>query len=312
MHRYIRNSAIAAAAGLALMATLGASRVIILKPKSVEAVATIEVSPPDKSGKTIAIPDAKVSLLDGTGTSVATSSSDINGQFRITAPAAGIYSLCWDIQGRQTCKREVSLTEPTNYLGKLRTTFKDVQLYGQVLTGDGRACWVRDPFFKLSVFTNVDATDAANNPVAPTIRANTHGEYFFLLKSAGSYNITARCEKSKQNGSVSIRTVGVLDLNFKNHAPRIDEIAERASGKGVVSVLPNTAVQLTANAKDIDGDAVEYLWRDDDGVIPTPSPNPNQLTRNAPAVDGLHTTYLMARDGYGGYTYRRFNLEVGK
>ncbi|HEX2583803.1 MAG TPA: carboxypeptidase regulatory-like domain-containing protein, partial [Steroidobacteraceae bacterium] len=134
----------------------------------------------------------------------------------------------------------------------------------------------------------------------------------FLLKSAGSYNITARCEKSKQNGSVSIRTVGVLDLNFKNHAPRIDEIAERASGKGVVSVLPNTAVQLTANAKDIDGDAVEYLWRDDDGVIPTPSPNPNQLTRNAPAVDGLHTTYLMARDGYGGYTYRRFNLEVGK
>ena len=269
MSVFIRNLSIATASCMALLALFGFSRVITLKSKSVEVVATISVLLPDNSGKTIDMPDSKVTLLDSTGATVATTTSDINGQFRIIAPATGVYSLCWDIQGRQNCRRELSLQEPATYLGMLKNSFKDVQLYGNVLTGDGRACWIRDPFFKLSVFTNVDVADAANNPVAPTIRANTHGEYLFLLKAAGSYNVTARCEKSGQNGAASVRTFAKLDLAFKNHAPRIDEIAERASGKGVVSVLPGTAIQLTANAKDIDGDALEYLWRDDDGVIGT-------------------------------------------
>src|SRR5437763_842330 len=100
MSAFIRNLSIATVACMALLAVLGFSRVIVLKPKSVEVVATVAVSLPDGSGKTIDMPDAKVTLLDSTGVTVGNAASDINGQFRIVAPSTGIYSLCWDIQGR--------------------------------------------------------------------------------------------------------------------------------------------------------------------------------------------------------------------
>lgn len=306
----LRNAAMVLAIPAVLLGLSGLSRVTAVGP--VEAVGTLRVLLTDKTDGGVDVPDAKLTLLDGQGIRVAAGVSDLAGRFRLTAPKAGTYSLCWDVQGRQGCKREVTLNDPTNYLGKVLARFGDPSLYGRVLTGDGRACWIRDPFFKLEVATLVNVVDTANQPAAPQVRANVDGDYLFLMKSPGTYEVTARCEKSLRRTSVALSSGAArADLSLANRAPRVVELAARTAGAGVTSVQPSTPLELTANVRDLDGDAVEYLWRDDDGVIPAAA-SANQIVRNAPGSPGSKTTYLVARDGRGGYAYKRFNLEVGK
>jgi hypothetical protein len=310
MRILIRNLLITVSACIALVAVLGASRVVPKKAKSIELTGSVAVVLTDGSGKNIDIPDSKVTLIDSQGVEVANGLTQLDGHFRINAPTAGKYTLCWDIQGRKTCKDGISVTAAAN-IGLMTSSFKDPQLFGRVLTGDNRACWIRDPFFKLDLYTKVSVTDSQGQSAAQDVRANTKGDYFFLLKAAGNYNVSTQCEKAKQSGNATVRSSTRLDLAFKNHAPRLNELAARSNGKGVVSVEAGTPIELTAVAKDIDGDSLEYLWRDYDGAVPAPASS-NQIKRDAPKTPGLFNTYLLVRDGNGGYTYKRFSLEVGK
>jgi hypothetical protein len=311
MTRNLRTGAVALALLTIVLALTGVTLVTPTQP--VAAIGTLSAVLGEQSDPNahIKIPDAKLSLLDTKNAVVANTSSDLAGRFRLRAPQPGTYSLCWEVQGRQGCRREVVLQEPANYLGVVKVQFADRKLFGRVLTGDQRACWVLDPFFKLNVATTVEVLNSANVPAAPTVRANVDGDYLFLLKVSDTYQVTARCEKAQRKANAVLSTGAVrLDMTLPNRAPLIRELAARTAGNGVTSVTPNTPLELTARALDLDGDPVEYLWRDDDGVVPATT-LPNQIARNAPAQAGLKTTYLMARDGRGGYAYRRFNLEVG-
>lgn len=311
----IRNISAFLLAVVVFLALIGYSRFTPGAPKlQYEVVGTIRVLlPAGTIPKGVDMPDAKITLLDGTNTEVGHAKTELDGHFRVKAPKAGSYSLCWDIQGRAGCRREVVLKDPTTYLGFIRVSLKEPLLYGRVLTADQRACWMHDPFFRLDVSTNVSVSDSGGQAAAPDVRANVLGDYLFILKTPDTYTVTAQCEKTKERTAAVVRTGAVrANMTLKNTAPFITELAARSAGKGVVRVEPNTPLELVANSIDREGDAVEYLWRDDDGVIPTPAANPNQIVRNAPKEPGRRVTYLMARDGRGGFTYKRFVLEVAK
>ncbi len=281
-------------------------------PQPVEAIATLTALLSVANSKdSIEIPDAKITLLNANNAQVAQGLTDLDGHFRITAPAAGTYTLCWNVQGDIGCRREVVLKDPETFLGVIGAPLKGPLLYGQVLTGDKRPCWVRDPFFKVNVATKVDVTDAQNAAAASPVRANVHGYYLFVMKQPGVFNVHAQCEAAEQKATASLREgLARVDLTFPNHAPRIVELATRAAGQGTVRVTPSTAMQLTATVRDRDADPVEYLWRDADGQTPAAATD-SHIARNAPASAGLQTTYLLARDGRGGYAYRRYDIEVG-
>jgi len=284
-------------------------------PMAADAIGTLAVllpeSPANAQNISIEVPDAKMTLINASNVEVAHAATNLAGQFRIKGAVTGKYKLCWDIQGSTGCRDGIELIDAENYLGKIAIRLKEPLLYGRVLTGDGRACWVTDPFFQLDVATKVDVTDNAGNAAAQPVRANVHGDYLFPMKSVGDFAVHAQCEAAEQKAAATLRTGAVrADLNFTNHAPRLVSISARAAGKGVVRVAPGASVELAADVRDRDGDTVEYLWRDVDGQAAAPI-TANSLTRVAPTNAQRQTTYLMTRDGHGGFTYKRFDMEVG-
>lgn len=281
-------------------------------PRPVEAIGRLlAVLPQAEVTREVEVPDATITLFDKDDAQVAQVTTDLDGHFRVTVPVQGTYKVCWNIQGASNCQREVSLNDPENYLGLIRARLKGPVLYGRVLTADGRPCWVRDPFFKLDVATKVDVANAQGNAAAPVVRASTQGDYLFLLKQSGVYQVRAQCEASEQKTQATlVGALGEANLTLPNHAPRLEELAARSAGNGVVRVIPGEVVQLAAAVKDRDKDTLEYLWRDADGNVPA-AVTANQFVRAAPGNAGLQTTYLLVRDGRGGYAYRRFDLEVG-
>lgn len=299
--------------GIVLVVALSACRRD--PPRPVEAIgkllAVLPTSATSGAAAEMEIPDATMTFFDKDEAQVAQVNTDLDGHFRVTVPVQGTYKMCWNIQGESGCQREVKLGDPENYLGLVRARLKGPVLYGRVLTADQRACWVRDPFFKLNVATKVDVSDAQGNVLVPGVRANVEGDYLFLLKQAGMYIVHAQCEASEQKVEAALRGASAqANLTLPNHAPRLAEVAARNGSNGVVRVSPAAMVRLATLAKDRDNDTLEYLWRDADGGAPAPL-TASQFMRAAPAQSVLQSTYLLVRDGRGGYVYRRFDLEVG-
>lgn len=269
------------------------------------------IVPGGKPNNSIEIPDIKLELLDSQNAVVGRTITQLDGSFRIKAPAPGVYSLCWNIQDRKGCKREVVLSEGSNSLRRVETRLEGPLIFGRVLTGDHRPCWVNDPFFKLDVSTRVELRDSQGQPAANDVRANVRGDYLFVAPNANEFEVRASCEKAQVRASLLPGAVpNPVNLDLGNHAPRIIELAASDGVKALVRVATGTPFKLVASVIDRDGDPVEHLWRDNDGQ-PVAASNASTLARTASVVPGRHSTYLIARDGRGGYAFKRFDLEVG-
>lgn len=257
------------------------------------------------------LPEAKMTLADSKGKVLSEYTTTLDGKFMLVAPTPGLYSLCWDVQGRQNCRREVSIQNEYTALGAIVARFEGAQIYGRVLTGNARPCWIRDPYFSLDAFTTIDVNDFQNVPAGPQTRANIDGYYFFLIDKPNRLNVIANCEKATQTTTVGAgSTVTLANITLPNRAPRLIETVTFANGRGVTQVEPTTPIVQLGRAIDPEGDTIEYLWRDDDGNTQTTGATPEQFARNAPKAGGLRSSYLIARDGRGGYTYKRFDVEV--
>jgi hypothetical protein len=262
-----------------------------------------------KPGQGVEIPDAELTLQTAQGVTVGNAVTELDGSFRINAPAPGVYSLCWTIQGQQGCKREVALNEGSTSLRRVEIRIDGPQVFGRVLTRDARPCWVNDPFFKLDVSTRVRLLDERGNQASKDSRANVRGDYL-LLAPGVPVVVHAACEKAEAKAAVAVGGVVPTHVTLPNHAPRIVELAANDGIKARVRLAPGTNYKLAAVVRDRDADAVEHLWRDNDGQ-PMVAANASSLTRTAQTTPGRTSTYLIARDGRGGYAFKRFDLEVG-
>jgi hypothetical protein len=300
----------AAAVALTAMALCGA--VQAQQPQPASAIGSLAVLLPNgKAGSGIEVPDVEVTLRDGGGKVVATAATQIDGSFRLAAPGQGVYQLCWVIQGRADCKREVVLKPGANALRKVEVRLPSLLLHGRVLTGDNRPCWVNDPFFSLDVSTRMSLSNSQGQSVG-TVRANSRGDYLFAVDTAGSYQVRANCENARATATASLTGSALqVDLQLPNHAPRIVELAARDGGKSVTQAAPGTPLKLTVAASDRNGDTVEYLWRDNDGKPLVAEPT-GSMVRVAAAAPGRHSSYVVARDRRGGYAFKRIDIEVGK
>ncbi len=282
-------------------------------PQPASAIGSLAVLPPNaKPGTGIEMPDVEVTLRTGDNKIVATATTQIDGSFRLAAPAQGVYQLCWTIQGRADCKREVVLKPGANAVRKVEARLPALLLHGRVLTGDNRPCWVNDPFFNLNVSTRMSLANSQGQSVGTPLRANSRGYYLFALDAAGSYQVRANCENARITATASL-TGGALqvDMQLPNHAPRITEMAARNGTRSVVQAAPGTSLKFTAVANDRNGDAVEYLWRDNDGQ-PVATNTTGELVRVTAPTPGRHSSYVVARDRRGGYAFKRIDIEVGK
>ncbi|HEX7641775.1 MAG TPA: hypothetical protein VF472_06115 [Burkholderiaceae bacterium] len=281
-------------------------------PEPPTVIGSLSVLMPDgQSGSGIEIPDAKIILQDAGNATVDGGATELDGSFRLKAPKPGLYSLCWNIQGRTGCRREINLVNGPNAPVRIETRLNANLVHGRILTGDARPCWENDPFFKLDFSTRVELSDAAGQAAAQPVRANVKGYYLFPVEKVEDYKVRAICEKAEIAGTVPVsKNVMVLNLTLPTHAPRIDELVALDAGRARVRIAPGTPLKFNAKVRDPDGNAVEYLWRGSDG---RPALAGNLPTIGLPAIaaPSRHTQYLIARNGKGGYSYKRIDLEVG-
>ena len=280
-------------------------------------VGTLALIPGNESaastGPQIELPDIDVFLRStSTGATTPKKKTQLDGKFYLTAPKPGIYNICWEALGIGAgCAGRFVAKGDTIYAKVVRVRKSGGLVHGKVLTGDNRPCWVNDAFFALDVSTVV--TLFKNNQVVrPAVRANTQGEYVFAGVSPGSYRVRASCERSRDERGVSISNGPVVtNITFKNRAPKLGGIAAFDNAKAVTRANVNTTLKVQAIALDTDNDPIDYLWRTtaDTAQVSAVAVAERQVTtapRPAP-----QTVYLMARDGKGGYTYKRFDIPGG-
>jgi TonB family protein len=295
-------------------------------PKSAQVVGTLTlmVGPSDSAGGTasvaadrqIELPDIDVYLRNAvSGISEPKKKTQLDGKFHLLAPSAGTYTVCWTAPGIGAgCGSRFNVDQHSVYLNVVPVPVtKGGVVYGKVLTADDRPCWLNDPFFALDVSTFVILFNSSQSPVQPFVRANTYGEYAFAGLSPDKYRVRASCEKARGEAMAPMGSFApvLANVTLPNHAPKVAGIAAFDSANGITRAAPGQTVKVDALVRDIDNDPVEHLWRALDGSGSLIATNLAQQQWTTGPAAGIQTVYTMARDGKGGYAYKRFDMQVG-
>lgn len=266
-------------------------------------------------GRRIELPDVDVYLRAAvSGKTEPTKKTQLDGKFYLVAPSPGTYSVCWKAPAIGAgCGSPFKVGEDAVYLKVVPVRPpKGGVVYGKVLTADNRPCWVSDPFFALDVSTSVTLLRGSESLVQPAVRANTQGEYAFAGLSSDKYRVRASCEKARGESVASLGTVMALtNVTLPNHAPKVAGIAAFDSANGITRASAGQTVRVDAAVRDADNDPIEYLWRAVDGSGSLAAANVAQQKWTTGPASGLQTLYVIARDGKGGYAYKRFDMQVG-
>lgn len=282
---------------------------------SIPIVGTLALVPAENTAGSLQIelPDIDV-FLRNTGTNATTprKKTQLDGKFYLTAPTPGTYNVCWDAPGIGSgCAGRFVAKAETVYAKVVRVRKSGGLVHGKVLTGDNRPCWVNDAFFALDVSTLVTLF-RNNQGVQPAVRANTQGEYVFAGLTPGTYRVRAACERSRGETQAVVSSLPVVaNVTFKNRAPKLGGIAAFDATQAVTRANVNTTLSVQAIALDLDSDPIDYLWRTSADTGPVTSITVAERKVNTAPRPAPETVYVMARDGRGGYTYKRFDLPGG-
>jgi len=174
---------------------------------------------PNSALSEVELPDAAVTLSEPGGKVVDTTTTSLDGRFSLSAAPGRTYELCWEAQGQNGCATRVKVEKFPSFVGRVRAGLKGPLVFGTVLTGDARPCWVQDAFFGLDVSTKIRGGGQST-------RANVQGEYVLAVPANATFRVQAGCELSEAGQTVT--ATGLLqrvDLNLGNHAPRITSLA---------------------------------------------------------------------------------------
>ncbi|ETX15941.1 hypothetical protein OCH239_11710 [Roseivivax halodurans JCM 10272] len=265
----------------------------------------------------VELADTPVSLRTisaGSTTVIAEGRTALNGSFSFTTKAGQNYQVCWNYQDVEGCRR---VTRPDSSaaggqalagvipLGPVHVGLKPPLVFGRVLTGDSRPCWVQDSFFELDVST--DVIGGGRNA-----KANTQGEYV-ILPRAQVFLIRGECEKAQVAQTIAAGTGSLrVDMTLPNRAPQITSIAATDGAEFTTRSAPAETLKIVSTNRDLDGHGLEHSWRlmgGSDGVLSGSTVRTESW--DLPNIDGRRSVYLMARDGFGGFAMRRFDMEVG-
>jgi hypothetical protein len=256
------------------------------------------------TGGAIELPDIPVTARLFGSAIVVNGTTALDGSFDFTVPRRGIYQVCWKLpDGVGGCSGRIIVGPATAWAGRIVTKSERGAITGTVLTGDGRPCWIDDSFFGLNVATKVSAGNSS-------VRANTQGEYAIFGVGTRT-RVNARCEGAAISG---VGEPGApLLLRFTNRAPRIAGLTVTDTSSGAIArrPAPSATLRLRSQVADADNDPIEYRWRvgsEDGGLSPADSEAKWQLPDSA----ATRTAYLMARDGKGGFAFRRFVVKAGE
>lgn len=285
-------------------------------PLRVTGILTLVAAPDNQPATTVELPDTDVTLENVvTSTQVSASRTQLDGRFRLYAPGAGTYRVCWKSAAVGSgCGSRFTVGTRDVGLRTVQVPAASSVVHGQVLNADARPCWIQDSFFGINTKTQVTLTPAGTaTPWAATV-ANVQGEYAFAgVKGGARYQVRADCEKSSGAQIVTAGSTPVTaNITYPNHSPRVAGMTAFEGGVAVPRASTGATLKMSSLIRDADaGDVIEYLWRTIGGTGSVSGGNsPVQDWKLDPAA-GMQTVYLLARDGRGGYAYERFDIQAG-
>ncbi len=291
---------------------------LIIKPTRVIGTLAVQTrTAAGAAGTIIELPDVAVTLnVAATKAIVSTGKTGLDGRFDLVAPRAGIYFVCWTVGGIASCSNRIVVRRSDVSARIISAPFKTPLLFGKVLTGDNRPCWINDTFFNLDVSTQVSAAPTNGSKAAVSVRANVQGEYAMLGLAPGIYRLEAACEKAQAGRQIRLGGVQLQNLALPNRAPRLAAMTAKiaggvTSGASVLRAAPGSKLILQSDARDPDQDKIEYMWRTNDPGGTVEATDSKTQGWALPNRIGLHSAYLIARDNKGGYAYRRYDIRSG-
>lgn len=276
--------------------------------------------------RALSLPGLRVSLKQATKEGVvAAAVTDLEGIFLFSDVGAGDYEVCWEGAGwLSACATEVVHVQNRPLaLVQMRVSpdrrpgpdgAPATVVWGRVSLADGSIPGRIDPFFEVEdvPVVRVQGLDtpvtvsASGTFVAAGVPATSKG----VSAVSGSEATTATRKADAATASAPLAPMALVSTD---HPPIIESVGAYLNDRPVTRAGASATLSLRAKVRDADGDAVRVQWRPGGGdgtCEPSAWGAAMSGEWKLPAVPGVHTVYLMARDGRGGYATGRVDVAV--
>jgi hypothetical protein len=305
---------------------IGAVSIVLLRHKHVAALPSSQhgkggqihgVLYSSVDGVDIAIPRLRIVATDNqTGRNTSEVFTDQSGRYVIPKQQPGHYRICWSGVGwvSACAARIVTVSSGTAYLstnivvadlssGHSRT------VYGEVTLKDGTPCSISDDFLGVHLQTSVAAREAGG--VVLTVMANDAGQYVLPAVSISTIEVEAACAGSvaRQLAEGGNDRMTKVPLRFDNTPPEIARLDVR-SAPGARGAAPGGSFTVTATAKDLDRNKLEYHWIAEPS-LKLLSQAKNSSTWEIPEKSGVYDVTAVVNDSKGGIATRNVSVEAG-
>jgi hypothetical protein len=248
--------------------------------------------------------------------------TDRHGHYILRSQVNGDYQLCWSAPGwTPGCRRElVRVRGNISYLpdqpvtpltGTPGTDGSGAPIWGRVKLADGSSPYFFDPYF--GVKQDVKVTVKVGSTIT-TVFTNALGEFVvpFVPFSAGSvYQATASVSGASMTVGGALGQGNPITLQLRNKRPTVAGIVARLAGAARHEVPVNSVLNVAADLRDPDGDALSVVWKTAplNGAI-TSSVGPNAVWE-LNSRPGIMVLYALVNDGKGGISTGNVSVSAG-
>lgn len=266
-------------------------------------------------GRDIYLPGVEVYLEDPQIRKVSkTAKTDLSGRFTLYAPEPGRYRICWnsDVYGSGCTAVFVPAGSSPQFVSTVDIRVPDkkdyVAVMGHVTAADGTSPRTLDPLMNINAFATVRLDNEKGGREAE-VYVNNFGDYLLpYVPVRQKIKLTAAIESGRYTQEIfpeaQIERARLHEINLKiaNNRPHIDPlVAIDSSNKPVQNAVPGSEINIKANARDSDGDQVDFVWFVDpnEGEL-SKTTGPNVQWKLPKAAGSYHAT-VIAYDNKGGY-----------
>lgn len=266
--------------------------------------------------KDIFLPGVTVYLEDPqTGDRSEETVTDLSGRFTLYPPGSSTYQLCWssEVYGDGCTPANLAAGGTPQFLSTVYVELPRkegfVAMIGEVTTADGDPARMFDPLLNINAFATVGLDDASGARLAD-VYVNNFGDYLLpYVPIREKFELATRIESEEfvqevlPEAEIEVEPLHRVNLELENHRPRLDPLVafDAGTGRRVQNAPPGSTLALTAQAREPDGDSVEYAWFVDDGQGQLSSTADPAVEWTLPTAPGRYSVTVVAYDGRGGY-----------